>query len=268
MEAKKREEASNDCGGFRPPKGHLDTQMYPECKGTETDRNIVKKTVEKRKNKKNKKKASKEVLAKHGWPIVREKSHQKEGIWEQWINNRIDDKKFVMLMNQLHKMNYPGVSLDPNVRRAITISLQNVSQNKDYENAASNISAALATGKMVNEDIIREQMQSGEIEAEHPLESELLSNHDIRLIEARRKMKNELLTSVDLKLIREAKKKKKKSKDWDPNPWAVCTESIGGKEGTTERSEWDDDAKDRYERCVKKVKKQQAFNLKNYFKNS
>lgn len=41
---------SNDCGGFRPPKGHLDTQMFPECAGTETDRDIVKKT-RKRRNK-------------------------------------------------------------------------------------------------------------------------------------------------------------------------------------------------------------------------
>lgn len=52
-------EASNDCGGFQPPKGHLDTQLFPECKGCETDRDVVKKTVERRKkNKKKKKKAS------------------------------------------------------------------------------------------------------------------------------------------------------------------------------------------------------------------
>jgi hypothetical protein len=43
---------SNDCGGFKKPKGHLDTQLYPECEGTETDRDIVKKTEEKRKKKK------------------------------------------------------------------------------------------------------------------------------------------------------------------------------------------------------------------------
>jgi hypothetical protein len=42
---------SNDCGGFQKPKGHLDTQMFPECEGTPCDRNIVKKTVEKRKKK-------------------------------------------------------------------------------------------------------------------------------------------------------------------------------------------------------------------------
>lgn len=42
---------SNDCGGFKPPKGHLDTQLFPECKGYETDRDVVKKTVKKRKKK-------------------------------------------------------------------------------------------------------------------------------------------------------------------------------------------------------------------------
>lgn len=47
--------ASNDCGGFKPPKGHLDTQMFPECEGYETSRDIVKKTVEKRKKDKKKK---------------------------------------------------------------------------------------------------------------------------------------------------------------------------------------------------------------------
>lgn len=41
----------NDCGGFRPPKGHLDTQMFPECEPYETNRDIVRKTVERRKKK-------------------------------------------------------------------------------------------------------------------------------------------------------------------------------------------------------------------------
>lgn len=110
---------SNECGGFKPPKGKLDTQLYPECKGTPTDRDVAKKTREKRKkNKKSKKKA----------------------------------------MNTTAK-----------------------------------------------------------------------------------------------------------KKEYDPNPWAVCTESIGKTEGTTERSEWSEDAKERYERCVKKVKKKQnkkSFNMK------
>lgn len=45
-------------------------------------------------------------------------------------------------------------------------------------------------------------------------------------------------------------RKKRKEK----NEYAICTESIGSKEGTTERSEWDEDAKDRYDRCLKHVK--------------
>lgn len=40
-------------------------------------------------------------------------------------------------------------------------------------------------------------------------------------------------------------KKEKKSKDWDPNPWAICHESVG-----PEKS-------DKFERCVQKVKKKQ-----------
>lgn len=43
---------SNECGGFQKPKGHLDTQMFPECEGTPCDRNISKKYREKQKRKK------------------------------------------------------------------------------------------------------------------------------------------------------------------------------------------------------------------------
>lgn len=47
---------SADCGGFRPPKGHMDSQMFPECEGTQADRDIVKKTRERREKKKKKRK--------------------------------------------------------------------------------------------------------------------------------------------------------------------------------------------------------------------
>ena len=60
------------------------------------------------------------------------------------------------------------------------------------------------------------------------------------------------------KLILEAKKKGKKV-----NPWAVCTASIGGKIGSTERSDWSRTQKAKYERCVKDVKKKQ--NIKEEF---
>lgn len=51
------------CGGFQKPKGHLDSQMFPECEGTKFDRNIVKKTVERRKrHRKHKKTAGVSLL--------------------------------------------------------------------------------------------------------------------------------------------------------------------------------------------------------------
>jgi hypothetical protein len=47
--------------------------------------------------------------------------------------------------------------------------------------------------------------------------------------------------------ITHAKKSKK------VNEYAVCTTSVGEKEGTTERSKWDADAKKRYRKCLKDV---------------
>jgi hypothetical protein len=49
----------------------------------------------------------------------------------------------------------------------------------------------------------------------------------------------------------EAKKKKQKT-----NPWAVCTAQMGKEFGTSERSEWTKAQMNKYERCVKDVKKQ------------
>ena len=40
------------------------------------------------------------------------------------------------------------------------------------------------------------------------------------------------------------------------NPWAICTDSIAKTAGTTERSEWSEAEMERYERCVKDVKKE------------
>ncbi len=50
--------------------------------------------------------------------------------------------------------------------------------------------------------------------------------------------------------IMEAKKKKKKV-----NPWAVCTAQLGKQFKTTERHLWNTKQKNKYERCVKDVKK-------------
>lgn len=67
-----------DCGGFRPPKGHLDTQMFPECAGTPADRDIVKKT---RENRKRHKKRASVVVTKQAW----EEAGRKAG----WMNHPI-----------------------------------------------------------------------------------------------------------------------------------------------------------------------------------
>jgi len=42
-----------------------------------------------------------------------------------------------------------------------------------------------------------------------------------------------------------------KKKKWDPNPWAVCTDSVGREDP------------DKYERCVQEVKKKQCKDTKN-----
>lgn len=221
-------DAANECGGFRPPSGHLDTQLYPECKGYPTDRDVVKKTVEKRK--KSKKKASndaKTVEAKHGWPVVVEEGSFGKSEWQKWQDGEIGDQEFVEWVLMLKISGFPGLSKDPSVRNGIKKALEEASETEDYATAAQKISAWLSAGVDVHEELFATA--------------------------------------------------KKKSEDWDPNPWAVCTESIGKTEGTTERSEWSEDAKERYERCVQDVKDQQrgkekkkkkAFNLNEFRKNS
>jgi hypothetical protein len=41
----------------------------------------------------------------------------------------------------------------------------------------------------------------------------------------------------------------------EDNAWGICTKSIGDKVGTTKRSKWGKKILDKYERCVKQVKK-------------
>lgn len=47
----------------------------------------------------------------------------------------------------------------------------------------------------------------------------------------------------------------KKSKKDDNNPWAICTAQLGKEFGTRERHLWSAKEKNKYERCVKDVKK-------------
>ena len=51
--------------------------------------------------------------------------------------------------------------------------------------------------------------------------------------------------------MEEEKTKSKKGK----NPWAICTSSLSDEFGTSERSEWTKGQMNKYERCVKGVKK-------------
>jgi len=137
----------NDCGGFKPPKGHMDSQMFPECEGKETDRDIVKKTVERRK--KHKKTAS-IIEAKHTYPMVSEKGRPK-GIWEQWKEGIIDNRKFVEMVKQMSHMGFQGISKDPTVRRGIMSALMNFNKTRDYSETARAIGSFLSMGESVEE---------------------------------------------------------------------------------------------------------------------
>jgi len=194
-------ESSNDCGGFKPPKGHMDTQMYPECEGYETDRDIVKKTVDKRKNKK--KKASISRKAKHGSSV--------EQLWRDWATKAIDSQNFVEQIIAHIKWGWIEVSKDPTVRLGIKKAINQLQQDGDYDKAASAIASSLSVGQHVEESLLEPVVA----------------------------------------------KKKEKKKEWDPNPWAICEVSVGK-----------DENPEKFERCVKKVKKQQAFNLKKHIEST
>ena len=98
--------SSNDCGGFKSPKGHLDTQMFPECKGYETDRDIVKKTVEKRKKNKSKNKSKKKACS---CEIVEAKGKKKDWDPNPWavcnttVEKDKDPEKFERCVKKVKK---------------------------------------------------------------------------------------------------------------------------------------------------------------------
>lgn len=51
---------------------------------------------------------------------------------------------------------------------------------------------------------------------------------------------------------------KKKKYDKKSKKYRVCTVSIGKTAGTQDRSEWSEEEKERYDRCLKKVKEIKA----------
>jgi len=104
-------ESSNNCGGFKTPqKGkHLDTQMFPECEGTETDRNLLQ--HRNKKEKKNKKAENKQnelkIVALNGKYSVKlsKQEYLSIGIKNGWIKqaNLID------ALSDLNKMIENGI---------------------------------------------------------------------------------------------------------------------------------------------------------------
>lgn len=54
---------------------------------------------------------------------------------------------------------------------------------------------------------------------------------------------------------KEISERKSKKSDNKTNPWAICTAQLGKEFGTTERHLWSVKEKNKYERCVKDVKK-------------
>ena len=138
---------SNYCGGFKPPKGHLDTQMFPECENFETDRNIVRKTVERRKKgKKKTKKASIQVEAKHGEPISGE-----EGIWTQWKSGIISDETFVDTLLKYKKAYEAFIADNSMIKWELNKVLSNYRQNHDASSDAKHISVLLSYEDVANE---------------------------------------------------------------------------------------------------------------------
>jgi len=235
------------CGGFKPPKGHMDSQMYPECSGTDEDRDVVKKTIKRRKKKNscdenytityngpkgkfNLKKAKLQKAAASHWECANPNCKhgfsprytQKPGLCPMcnsqdftWIEEAMDAQaqtdRFVKTANNW-ECSQCGHKFSPKYVDAP--DLCPMCGNTNPNNFRWDIDDYISLDEM-----------------------ETLTPDNIASLLARR-----------------VKTAKDKAEDFEKNPWAICTESIGKTEGTTERSEWSEDALERYERCVKKVK--------------
>lgn len=229
-------EASNDCGGFQPPKGKIDTQMYPECKGTETDRDVVKKNRKKKKEKK-----AMKVEAKFGGCF--DEGTPGKQRWQAWksqgffsggkIPTEEQAVEFVKLVQTLYRLG--GAQFIPDdpkydfLRNRIERGLQALNGGQ------ANV---IETAKLFQTAM--HEIEQIEVVNEEAFEVNLQESFGSASKEKR------LSSKLD-GLMTEAKKKKEKypKEETEPyNPWAVCTDSVGR------------DDKEKYERCVKKVKDQ------------
>lgn len=119
--------SGNDCGGYRKPKGHLDTQLFPECKGKETDRDVV------RKNRKRKKKAS---------------SNDIERMWMNWKDRLLSNREFVDGVRNLD-----SVVDDPEIGPALQKVMSDFPDG-DYDNAAFELDKWMKVSKINTENIV------------------------------------------------------------------------------------------------------------------
>ena len=249
-------EASNDCGGFRPAKKgeHLDTQMFPECAGTEADRDIVKKTEQERKRKKKKTHKSGEELRRQVIAMLGPYASN----W-QFLQKWLDQKYFLggnePSPEQIHKFVDSVTGLvevggkeflplpedDPRYEtswkqfRKIIADLR--SGAIDERTAAIRFQQALHTAK--NIDVVNK----GYFEQ---LEEKRQEKNPYRHASCACNTKTASF-NLSAKTAKTAKKKSKKKKDWDPNPWAVCHTTVDK-----------DKDPEKFERCVQDVKKKQT----------
>ena len=316
---------SNDCGGFRPPKGHLDTQMFPECEGTECDRNIVTKTEKERKKKKKKKAISDCEITKSSSLFNFLKHKQKQNpsngdrwdSWKKWqASSRSYDDNVIFIEEVFDLMRFnPSLILMKNnhfekAKNTIMDALTNVDMNDQLSvfKAASRIDAALSYSKQAssntqikeaklgkymqdpnkspwekwknsqrtyNDNLIflKEMYQLMKVGSHYIIppyndydfarnmitkafssvntKDEYSIETAAHRISSALSMAENIITASNSYRKIKAKKDKKKKKEWDPNPWAVCHTTVD-----------EDKDPEKFERCVKKVKKQQkAFNL-------
>lgn len=112
---------------YGKPKGHLDTQLFPECKGTKKDRDVVKK-YRRRKKKKSM------VTAKHSWPIVGQ--HGDTGLLLDYKNGKISNKDFVKKLVYLVENGFIGVTDNDIIRECLFNTVKYYKQSGDVDETA------------------------------------------------------------------------------------------------------------------------------------
>jgi len=267
--------SSSNCGGFRPPKGHMDSQMFPECEGTPADRDIVKKTRERRNRNKKRKNVHAQVLE-----TPQECYCSKCGVCMgnmtqvDWLSK---DESCDACSGRLIKTPVPPKTVMPlaattNIEKSLFKMAQGDVWNLESEDNGLLLSEEefasdmlwMVVDKALEGDEKKQRFLIDLWDGENwdSIKSKVLAEGRtwyVWWMDGVRKFNSQLdTTNVEASsnsLTIEAKKKKKKKKKWNPNPWAVCHTTVDKDKNPS-----------KYERCVKKVKKNQAFNLSKFKK--